>query len=126
MHVTLTLSARNISRDQLRALIQAIRDWEQGVGGNEPCGIRCETNPRMTVDETQKLLSEIHPDFARRAVYRESPTRVLRLGQRMLTVGGKLIGTCDQLSLEIAEGTAQEIEELENAQVISLVRMTKG
>lgn len=50
----------------------------------------------------------------------------LHLGTRLVTVGGKSIGTCDGLTILIAEATEAEIEELRGAKEISLVRMSKG
>lgn len=50
----------------------------------------------------------------------------LRLGPRLVTVGGKPIGTCDDLSLIIADATEAEIEELRGAKEISLVRTIRG
>lgn len=52
--------------------------------------------------------------------------RELRLGPRLLIVKGKPLGTCDGLSLTIAEATEQEIEELQSANEISMVKMAKG
>ncbi|MBW2675071.1 MAG: hypothetical protein JRD89_16950 [Deltaproteobacteria bacterium] len=46
----------------------------------------------------------------------------LRLGPRLVMVGGKLVGTCDDLSLTIAEATKEEIEELRGADAIRLVK----
>lgn len=46
----------------------------------------------------------------------------LRLGPRLVMVSGKLVGTCDDLSLTIAEATDEEIEELRGADAIRLVK----
>ncbi len=46
----------------------------------------------------------------------------LHLGPRTLIVNGKLLGTCDDLHLIIAEATDEEIQELQDAE-IRLVKM---
>lgn len=46
----------------------------------------------------------------------------LRLGPRLVMVSGKLVGTCDDLSLTIGEATKEEIEELRGADAIRLVK----
>lgn len=64
-------------------------------------------------------------EVAQLDVMREEKTNELRLGPRLLITAGKVLGTCDDLSLTIAEATDQEIEELQSANEISLVKMAK-
>lgn len=56
----------------------------------------------------------------------EQQPKELNLGPRMIVVRGRVIGTCDALSLTIAEATDEEIEELRSADEVSLVRIAGG
>lgn len=47
----------------------------------------------------------------------------LHLGPRALIVNGKLLGTCEDLHLTIVEATDEEIQELQDADEIHLVKM---
>lgn len=47
-------------------------------------------------------------------------TKELKLGPRLLKIGEKVIGTCDDLTIEIAEATDEEIGELMAAEEITL------
>jgi hypothetical protein len=49
----------------------------------------------------------------------------LDLGPRLIQVGDKLLGTCDGVTINIAEATPEELIELKNAQVIKLVKSSK-
>jgi len=51
---------------------------------------------------------------------------LLRLGARSVVVQGKLIGTCDELTLSIEKATEEEMKRLQETDTISLVRMKKG
>jgi len=48
---------------------------------------------------------------------------VVNLGPRMIMVGKEALGTSDNISIEIAEATEEEIEKLKSAYEIRLVKM---
>lgn len=48
---------------------------------------------------------------------------VVNLGPRMLMVGKEVLGTSDNISIEVAEATEEELEKLKSAFEIRLVKM---
>ena len=48
---------------------------------------------------------------------------IVDLGPRMLMVGKEALGTIDNLSLDIAESTEEELEKLKSAYEIRLVKV---
>jgi O-succinylbenzoate synthase len=50
----------------------------------------------------------------------------LHLGPRQVVVGGKLIGSIDDVTLLVAEAHAEELKELLEAHTIELRRIIKG
>ena len=48
---------------------------------------------------------------------------VVDLGPRLIMVGKETLGTSDNISLEVAESTQEELEKLKSAYEIRLVKM---
>ncbi|GAI47189.1 unnamed protein product [marine sediment metagenome] len=48
---------------------------------------------------------------------------VVELGPRMLMVGKEALGTSENISIEVAEATEEELEKLKSAYEIRLVKM---
>ena len=48
---------------------------------------------------------------------------IVNLGPRMLMVGKEALGTADNISIEVAEATEEELEKLKSAHEIRLVKM---
>jgi len=48
---------------------------------------------------------------------------VVDLGPRMIMVGREVLGTADNISIEVAESTEEELEKLKSAYEIQLVKM---
>jgi len=48
---------------------------------------------------------------------------VVDLGPRLLMVGKEALGTADNMSIEVAEATEEELEKLKSAYEIRLVKM---
>jgi len=46
----------------------------------------------------------------------------LNLGPRLVRVGDKVLGTCDGVTIAVAEATPEELIKLKNAEVIELVK----
>lgn len=130
MQVKMVLNANNLSKEGLRSFIQAIREWELRTPKSEVVGILINTDPELSTKEALGIFEGIYPPFKEQIEILRTklqPTKqLLKLGPRAVTVGGKLLGTCDDLSLVIAEATEDEIKELENAQVIGLVKVARG
>ena len=47
----------------------------------------------------------------------------VELGPRMIVAGSEVLGTADNISLEVAESTKEELENLKSAHEIRLVKM---
>ena len=45
------------------------------------------------------------------------------LGSRIIMAGGEVLGTADNISIEVAESTEEELEKLKSAYEIRLVKM---
>ncbi len=50
----------------------------------------------------------------------------VRLGPRLVIVGGEPLGTADDLTLQVAEATEEELDKLREAQAILLAKITQG
>jgi len=48
---------------------------------------------------------------------------VIDLGPRMIMVGKKALGTSDNISIQVAEATEEELKKLKSAQEIRLVKI---
>ncbi|GAI92597.1 unnamed protein product [marine sediment metagenome] len=48
---------------------------------------------------------------------------VVDLGSRMIMVGSEALGTSDNISIQVAEATEEELEKLKSAYEIRLVKM---
>lgn len=46
----------------------------------------------------------------------------LNLGRRLVEVGDKVLGVCDGVTIVVTQATPEEVIELQNAQVIKLVK----
>lgn len=125
MEVTVTIKSADLTRYELLSLLQAIRDCEQTNFRQKLLGIAVGTEPQMSQDELLELLAQIRPSLALIQMPVEKP-RVVHLGSRLISLGSNVVGTCDDMSFTIAEATDKEIEDLQNARVISLVRAGKG
>ncbi|KKM22445.1 hypothetical protein LCGC14_1625280 [marine sediment metagenome] len=127
MKVTMMLMANDFSQEDLRSLIQAIREWGTAMPelATRP-SLLLHTDPPLSHEEAEALLQEIGlPIHATLEVHGALP-KELRLGPRGIMVGGKLVGTCDGMSITVAEAGEEEIQALEGAPVIGLVRMARG
>lgn len=50
----------------------------------------------------------------------------VRLGPRLVIVGGEVLGIADDLTLQVAEATTEELDKLKGAQAILLTRINQG
>ena len=101
----------------------AIRDCEQRSFREKSIGIWVDA-PELPREETREIFAQISPTFPVKVEL--DNLKSLTLGPRLIMAGSKAIGTCDGLTLSIAEASDEEIKELEKAPVISLARIAKG
>jgi len=120
------INVKETTKDDIRDFVKMIREWELRTPKATICGVLFETNPEITSEEAKKIFEGIFPEFEHLLEAPGSQGMLLRLGNRGITVEGKLIGTCDELTLSIGEATEEEIKKLQEAQTISLVRTGKG
>ena len=114
MQVKIVLNVRGMSKEDIRGFVQMIRDWELRTPKAEIVGVLFETDP------------EIFLEFDHLVGVPESKPGLLRLGRRGLVADGDLIGTCDELTLTVAEASEGEISVLQEAENITLVRIRGG
>lgn len=123
--VRMTMQASDLSKEDLRTLIQVFREWELRTPRSDVTMLLFETDPELTTEEAKEIFQGIYPPFEQQQLF---PTdfRQLNLGSRSIVVGGKIVGTCDDMSLTLAEASDEDIELLANAQSISMVKMGEG
>ena len=126
MNVKIVINAKETTKDDIRAFIQMIREWELRAPRANICGILFETDPEITSAEAKAIFEGIFPEFEHLLEIPKAKTQLLRLGSRGITIEGELVGTCDELSLSIGEASEEEIKRLEEADAIVLVRIRRG
>ncbi len=126
MQVKIVLNVRGMSKEDIRGFVQMIRDWELRTPKAEIVGVLFETDPEITVAEAKEIFEGIFLEFDHLVGVPESKPGLLRLGRRGLVADGDLIGTCDELTLTVAEASEGEISVLQEAENITLVRIRGG
>jgi len=126
MNVKIVINAQKTTKDDIRAFCQMIREWELRTPRSSIAGVLFETDPEITSAEAKAIFEGIFPEFEHLVEIPGAQTHLLRLGTRGITVEGKLVGTCDELTLSIIEADEEEIKKLQEAEAIALVKMHKG
>ena len=126
MNVKVVINVKEMTKDDIRDFVQMIREWELRTPKATICGVLFETDPAITSEEAKRIFEGVFPEFEHLVEIPGGQTQLLRLGSRGIAVGGKLVGTCDELTLSIAEASEEEMKALQDAENISLVRMHKG
>ncbi len=126
MQVKIVLNVREMSKEDIRGFVQMIRDWELQTPKAEIVGVLFETDPEITTAEAKEIFEGIFSEFDHLVAVSESKPGLLRLGRRGLVADGDLIGTCDELTLTIAEASEGDINVLQEAENITLVRIRGG
>ena len=126
MNVKVVLNCKDMTKEDIRTFVQMIRDWELRTPRAQVIGALFDTDPQISTKEAKGIFEDIFPEFKHLVEIPASKAKLLRLGTRAIAVGGKLVGTCDELTLSIGEATEEEIQKLEEANTISLVRIGKG
>lgn len=125
MQARIVLNANEVTKEDITALLKMVRSWELLTPKAEILRIRFDTSPKMEADEEREVFQDIFPGIDRLEGASEPDLGFLRLGQRGVIVNGKLIGTCDELTLSFGRVGSEEAEALENATTISLVKIGK-
>ena len=126
MKVKIVINVKETTKDDIRDFVQMIREWELRTPKATICGVLFETDPEITSEEAKAIFEGVFPEFEHLVEIPASKAKLLRLGARLITVEGKPIGTCDELTLSIGEASEEEMQKLQEAQTISLVKMVKG
>ena len=133
MNVKIVINAKNTNKEDIRSFVQLIREWELRTPKANIVGVLFETDPEITSKEAKKIFEGIFPEFEHLVEVPGSPElllahqpMLLRLGSRAIVLQGKLMGTCDELTLSIGEASDEEMKALQDAEIISLARMNKG
>ena len=123
MNVKIVINAQKTTKDDIRDFVQMIREWELRTPKSSIAGVLFETDPEITSAEAKEIFEGIFPEFEHLVELPGSQAQLLRLGARGIAVEGKLVGTCDELTLSIAEASEEDIKKLQEAEAIALVRI---
>ena len=126
MKVKIVINVKETTKDDIRDFVQMIREWELRTPKATICGVLFETDPEITSEEAKEIFEDIFPEFKHLVEIPASKAQLLRLGARLITVEGKPIGTCDELTLSIGEASEEEMQKLQETNCIALVKMVKG
>ena len=126
MKVKIVINVKETTKDDIRDFVQMIREWELRTPKATICGVLFETDPEITSEEAKAIFEGVFPEFEHLVEIPASKAKLLRLGSRLITVEGKPIGTCDELTLSIGEATEEEMQKLQETNCIALVKMVKG
>ena len=126
MNVKIVINSREMTKDDIRDFVQMIREWELRTPKATICGVLFETNPEITSEEAKRIFEGVFPEFEHLVEIPGGQAQLLRLGARGISVEGKLVGTCDELSLSIGQASEEEIKRLQEAEAIALVKIHKG
>ncbi len=133
MKAKMTMNIQDMTKDDLRAFIQRIREWEIATPMSTIVGIVFETDPQMSSEETKELFRSVFPEYMDLVEIPLTPAAqaaqegdILRLGSRGMVVNGELIATLQEMCLTICEADEPALEKLRNAPVIQLIRVNQG
>jgi len=126
MNVKIVINSQDATQDDIRAFVQMIREWELRTPKSNITGVLFETDPEISSAEAKAIFEGIFPEFEHLVEMPASKAKLLRLGTRLITVEGKPIGTCDELTLSIGEASEEEMQKLQETNCIALVKMNKG
>ena len=126
MNAKVLLYVQDTNKEDIRSLVQMLREWELKTPRANAVGVFFDTDPEVTSAEAKEIFEDVFPKFEHMAELRKVEANLLRLGTRGVTVEGELLGTCDELTLSIGEASEEEMQKLLEAQTISLVRIGRG
>lgn len=126
MNVKIAIKVKGTTKDDIRDFIKMIREWELRTPRATIDGVLFDTDPEMSTAEAKEIFEGIFPEFERMMELPATKSQILRLGSRGITIGGKLVGTCDEMTLSIGEASEEDLKQLQEAHAISLVRINRG
>ena len=126
MNVKVVINVKGTTKDDIRDFVQMIREWELRTPKATICGVLFETEPEITSEEAKRIFEGLFPEFEHLVEIPGGQAQLLRLGTRGISVEGKLMGTCDELTLSIGQASEEEIKKLQEAEAIALVKIHKG
>lgn len=125
MQVKMMMQATNLSKEELRTLIQAVREWELRNPRSEVVSVILDTRPQLSAAEVMEIFQGVYPAFEQVGAI-EMKTRQLALGNRGIVIGGQVVGVLDEMTLSIAEASDELLNTLQEAETISLVKIRRG
>ena len=126
MNVKIVFDARTATKEDIRAFVEMVREWELRTPRANVAGVLFWTDPEISSEEAKAIFEGLYPEFEHLVDAPGTKTNVIRLGTRGITLEGKLVGTVDELALSIGEASEEEIQNLQEANCIALVKMNKG
>lgn len=126
MQVKIVLNVKEMEKVDIREFIRMIRDWELRTPAAEVVGILFETDPEVSSKEAKEIFQGIFGEFEHVVEIPSTKPSFIRLGTRGVTVDGKLVGTCDELTLSLGSASPEDLDNLENATTIGLVKIRNG
>lgn len=129
MKVEVTMTCGNMSPELLQTFIQALREWELRSPADPLVTILVKSDPPLESEVLKRLLAGVRPAF-KNIVDIKDETLLLRLGRR-LVVGEdqgreQVFGMVEDVSLSLVTATARDIQRLQDAVVIKLVKVSQG
>ena len=126
MNVKIVINSQEMTKNDIRDFVQMIREWELRTPRSSITGVLFETDPEITSEEAKAIFEGIFPEFEHLVEIPRSQTQLLRLGDRGISIEGKLVGTCDELTLSIGQASEEEIKRLQEAKAIVLLKIHRG
>jgi len=126
LEIEMTFKAKNLSKAELLALLQKIREWELSNPRTELDGFTYKTEPMMSMAESAELFKGISPQFKEVLELVLPQDSLLSLGARSLIVNGEILGSVTELVLDLGGADPESIKKLREAHKIVLQRMGTG
>ena len=131
MFVKIVFSANDLEKPDIREFIRLVREWELRTPKAEVVGVFFETDPQITSEEAKELFTGIFRESEHVLEVPSTDPSFIRLGQRGVTVNGKLIGTVSELTLSLGAAVMAMPEAIGPVASAFLtdaiaVRLTKG
>ena len=126
MQVKIVLNVKEMEKADIREFIRMIRDWELRTPKAEVVGLLFETDPEVSSEEANEIFKGIFGEFEQVVEIPSTKPSFIRLGTRGVTVDGRLVGTCEELTLSLGAASPEDLENLENANTIGLVKIRNG
>ena len=126
MNVKIVFDTRTTTQEDIRAFVEMVREWELRTPRSNVAGVLFSTDPEISSAEAKAIFEGLYPEFEHLVEIPDSQPKLLRLGTRLITVEGKPIGSCDELTLSIGEASEEDIQKLQETNCIALVKMNKG